>query len=431
MHNYLKILVLIGLFFPPVFAAQGKEYVVSQHATNAKDSNPGTASKPFKSIDKGLSVLKPGDKLLIVGSKDKEHAHAVYDRAAKHGINLNQKGAASKPISIIAHGFVTLRGNGSMHGINLDNAAHYYVRGFKFENFKKASEGFNPSSHIHIEDCEFTKTKETGMRLREWSDSTLRNVSVHHCAETGLFLKSCKNVLLDNVHSIANSDGQGSAGDGDGYTTHYCTGITFINCSASKNSEDGFDLTGDHVLINCKAMHNNTCNIKLWRRDGNKFKENMTYMLGCLLLGSGEANLKISNGAGLYMSHSIVDQAGEEGIAFRENHQTPVNNYIGHSIILNSKRFGIDRQNGNPLEIKQNVYYTNAQHLRGIDIEKAILQLNPQLKYDKDFNASMSPISHIRKLRIKKEATILKILEDNGFVYSDKSRVGFLAIDPK
>ena len=101
--------------------------------------------------------------------------------------------------------------------------------------FRKAVEGSTVKSNIIIENCEFTNTSETGLRLRNITHLTMRDCYVHHCFESGISLRGSSNCLFERVESSYNSDGQGESGDGDGFHSLDGDSINFIDCIHKKN----------------------------------------------------------------------------------------------------------------------------------------------------------------------------------------------------
>src|SRR5215831_8850923 len=69
MRNHTLLLVvamcLLGAFayHRPTYGSGGNSYYVDSNKGN--DSNKGAISSPFRTITKGVSILKPGDKLLL------------------------------------------------------------------------------------------------------------------------------------------------------------------------------------------------------------------------------------------------------------------------------------------------------------------------------------------------------------------------------
>ncbi|MHC4439822.1 MAG: DUF1565 domain-containing protein, partial [Planctomycetota bacterium] len=72
-------------------AAWGTTYFVDANNPNARDTNPGTESQPFKTIGKATPLLQAGDTLLIRAG--------VY----RESVTLSKSGTASNPITIMAY----------------------------------------------------------------------------------------------------------------------------------------------------------------------------------------------------------------------------------------------------------------------------------------------------------------------------------------
>ena len=54
----VAVLLALGVI---AAAAAGKDYFVDNKHTQASDQNPGSEDKPFKTIQAGVDVAKPGD----------------------------------------------------------------------------------------------------------------------------------------------------------------------------------------------------------------------------------------------------------------------------------------------------------------------------------------------------------------------------------
>jgi hypothetical protein len=88
----LFALALASLLFPSPAAAAGQTYYV---ATSGSDSNPGTLSEPFRTIDKGLVTLRAGDTLYIRGGTYTEQIGGV-------AFTMLSPGRADAPVLVSA-----------------------------------------------------------------------------------------------------------------------------------------------------------------------------------------------------------------------------------------------------------------------------------------------------------------------------------------
>ncbi len=339
-------------------------YYVDKNDPGADDSNVGTSeSEPWKTLDHAYETVRPGDFVYIKGSTDPTSATAIYDRSRRNGFNIVTPGEAGKLIvfrSYPGH-TVILQGNGGKFGILLDHASYHHFYGFIVRDFEKAAEGGGAKTDITIEKSEFTKTSESGLRLRDVTNIVLRDVYIHHCNESGVSVRNGKNVLFERVESSFNDDHKGVDGDGDGFHTYGGDNIVFINAIARSNSEDGFDLNANATLINVLSENHPAANLKLWRRSVDNWAPKKMTVINSIFRNSGETGIKISEGAELHLYNSIVDNAGEDAIGFRtpsNESQTPVTSEIINSIVTNSKE-GVILLPGNLLKVDNDIFFNN------------------------------------------------------------------------
>ena len=320
-------------------------YFVDKNHGSASDSNPGTETLPFLTIQKGVDTAQPGDSVIIKGAIDSSAA-STYN-VSGNGITTIRSGSSGNNIVITAYSghTVVIDGDGTGNGIALDHS-YLEFHGIAFTDFNKATEGSAVKTDILIENCEFSVTGETGLRLRNIDGLVMRDTYVHHCFEAGISLRGCNNSLLERVVSNYNDDGLGASGDGDGFHTLDGDSIDFIDCTAIGNSEDGFDIASNSTLKNCTSGDHGSSNIKLWRRSGDNYAPKTMKIVNALLYNAGEAGIKVSDGAALQLCNSVIYGSGDEGVAIRgvsiSEGPSVVNSILVNNIIVGSGLEGIE-----------------------------------------------------------------------------------------
>lgn len=124
-------MLLLTAFVVPCLstAAFAATYYV---ATTGFDSNPGTLSSPFKTIQKGIDVLQPGDTCYVRGG--------TYSG----GLVLKQSGTSTARITLKNYNGETVTVNsGSVQALRTGGRRHYYtIDGFRFiSNYVTYSNG--------------------------------------------------------------------------------------------------------------------------------------------------------------------------------------------------------------------------------------------------------------------------------------------------
>jgi Right handed beta helix region/Protein of unknown function (DUF1565) len=106
----------------PMSPSRGRTYYVSR---NGRDRNRGTRNHPWRTIQKALNTLKPGQKAFV--------RRGIYSA----NLLMSRHGRASAPITIAAypHERVVLRpgSGGDSYPITIDSGAYFRLHGFTIE----------------------------------------------------------------------------------------------------------------------------------------------------------------------------------------------------------------------------------------------------------------------------------------------------------
>lgn len=214
-----------------------KAYYVS---SGGSDTNTGTATSPFKSIDRGWSVVKPGDTIRIVGR-----------------IEL------SKPLYLSGKsGTSTIRF--VVEGINctITRAANYKYEVAAMINFT--------GNYVHFRNIELTgmvqkpgEHADPAFRATNSSNNIWESINYHTNGAAFSIKGNSNNNLIKNsdFHHIQDPYSSDPYDGGDGINIHDCTGSGNVvtGCRAYWNSDDGFDFwnnTGTVTIENCWSFYN-------------------------------------------------------------------------------------------------------------------------------------------------------------------------------
>jgi PKD repeat protein len=149
--------------------SQSVGYYVDANNPSSSDSNPGTASLPWKTITKANQVLVPGDIVYI-----KAGSYTSY-------IAPHNSGTASSRITYQAYGSDTVIVQNTSYGVLLDGKSYITVHGINFYNLDRFMYLMNGATHNIVAYCNFDQ-----MRNRvDWAGSRIIGQSshnwIHHC----------------------------------------------------------------------------------------------------------------------------------------------------------------------------------------------------------------------------------------------------------
>ena len=392
--------IAYSAFFTIIVSADGKMIYVDKNLTSDCLGNnysiagrdcSGTDGMAFDTIQEGVNNATAGDTVYIIGSTNSSSEDAIYN-VTGNGITTVRVGLPEQRITIRSYPghTVIIQGDGGDVGVYLDYANYTTFKGLIFQNFNQATESWAYKTDTVIENCEFTHTHQTGLRLRNVHNFIMRDSYVHQCFETGISVRDCDNVTFERVESSYNDDGQGADGDGDGFATSTCGTVNFYNCTARGNSEDGFDLTSNSTLVNCISSGHTACNVKLWRRVADNYAPKNYTIINSMFYGAEQAGIKVSAGAEMHLYNSVIYGNGEEGIAFRAFNISgwPLQVYstIKNSIIAKNgyEGIGIDQYLGNGyanstnnVSADYNIFYNNSAANNGLSSNTHNISANP------------------------------------------------------
>jgi len=241
--------LLIILLLLPCFSWATNYYV----STSGNDANPGTIGSPFRNWQKLRDVLTPGDTGFIRGGTYvPTTATTVFKHCDWDGI----VGTSGSPIVIQNYpgeipiydftGFVLTVDDS--FAVFMTNCAYLKVKGLRATGFAQISTGAGVSR---------------GWGLDDSPNCTIENCIVDNMGGTG-FQIGFNNTALQiiNCDSYRNADNFSGYGGADGFGANggiTGTDVTFTNCRAWWNSDDGFDAFNTDIVITftgCQAFWN-------------------------------------------------------------------------------------------------------------------------------------------------------------------------------
>ncbi len=175
-RQFLGILFPAGVVLLICSAALAENYYVS---LKGDDSNKGmTEDAAFRTIKKGVSVLKAGD-TLIIASGNYGDEHVTVPASGKPGAPVTIK--AEKP------GEVVLEGKRRGTAIFINSKSHIILEGLKIDNYAPGLVIKHHCSYITVRKCTFIRSRRAGVVLNDggiWDPK----ISHHHVFTENKFL---------------------------------------------------------------------------------------------------------------------------------------------------------------------------------------------------------------------------------------------------
>ncbi|GAA5129048.1 DUF4990 domain-containing protein [Luteolibacter yonseiensis] len=347
--------------------ARAEEYHV---ATDGRDTNAGTRTAPFATIQRAEKSAEPGDTVLIHGGtyrmETERTARYFHNRAEI--TNLMKSGVPGKPIRYFA-----APGEKPVFDFSEVKPPGYRVTAF-----------FIGGSWLHFKGIAVTGVQVTITGhtqsicfQNEGSNNIYELLEMHDGQAIGFWLGRGSDNLVLNCDAWRNHDHtseNGRGGNVDGFGFHApegSTGNVFRGCRAWFNSDDGFDLisTDEPVLIeNCWAFYNGFSPEFKVLGDGNGFK------LGGY--GSRPASGLPSPVPRHVIRRSLAVRNHASG--FYANHQPGGLDFINNTSFLNSTNFNLLNRNadnsadvpGYGHVLKNNLSYKGRRELTNFDADQ-------------------------------------------------------------
>jgi len=205
--------LLRGIFEPLEGRTLLSAYVV---ATTGSDSNAGTATAPWKTLQKAANVASAGD---VITVKSGNYA----------GFYLDRSGSASAPITFKAESGATITGRNATtgDGINLEGANYIVIDGFTVDN----SAG---------------TISRAGIRSVINNHTTLRNNHVYNATTWGIYISHSDYALIESNRSHDNNFGDPNYWNHHGiYVSDSSQYPTVRNNVVYNNGGNGIHFNGD------------------------------------------------------------------------------------------------------------------------------------------------------------------------------------------
>lgn len=243
-------------------------------ATDGNDSNTGSVSMPFLTIQKAQSEAEAGDTIYIRGGTYlmSESQIALKNSIWAYVTYLNKSGTSGKRINYWAY-----PDEKPIFDYKNVKPAGYRIHAFQVTG-----------SYIHIKGLEVTGVQVTITThtqsecfQNEGSNNIYEQLSMHDGQAIGFYLTKGSNNLVLNCDAYKNWDytsENGFGGNTDGFGCHPSKGSTgnvFRGCRAWFNSDDGYDCISASEAVtfeNCRAFYNGYTSEFVSKGNGSGFK---------------------------------------------------------------------------------------------------------------------------------------------------------------
>jgi hypothetical protein len=293
---FLILLVTGGLIQSCNNSSDG--YYFSQ---SGDDNNPGTKSKPFKSLQKlNNIILKPGDKIYMQGNEIfRGTLSLTINGTPERPVIISSYGDGMATIdggnkdAVIIHGNhfqlrnINVKGSGrrtgnTTNGITLVEATNGIVENIKTEGFQKSGIEVKSGNNIELKKINAVNNGFSGIHITGTNENRSKNILVKDCkaennpgdptvldnhSGNGILAGWSDSVMIDHCTATNNGWDMPRVGNGPvGIWAYECNYLTIQYCISyrnrtSKGAKDGggFDLDGgikNSVIQYCLSYEN-------------------------------------------------------------------------------------------------------------------------------------------------------------------------------
>ena len=269
-------------------------------STSGSDGGDGSLSKPYRSIVKALSVVRPGDTIQLRGGVYREYVPSTA---------FVRSGSSSAPITIESYpGEKAIFDGSSRHWsdsssitnpslFKVKGVAYYVIRNLTFRN--SAGRALNIDGNRH----------------------RIEGIISYGNHSDGVYVLGDNNVL-DGIVSYDNYSEQNGGNSADGIKISYGRGNVIRNCKVYDNSDDGIDIiyTEDTLIEHCVAFENgrgssgNGNGYKLGSNSGGDTGNTIRYSVA---YKNRQNNFTSNGGGGITFYNNTSWYAGRNGFVIK------------------------------------------------------------------------------------------------------------------
>lgn len=296
--------ILAGTFLLTISAHAGTYYV----ATNGNDGNPGTSTKPWRTIAYAAGRMGAGDTTYVRGG-------TYYEQH----IRFKRSGTSSAPIRLLS-------ASGESPVIEFSNRAST-----KMVLFQNLSGSRYPIGWITMEGFQI-RNAYTGFKIYNGHDITIRRNSIQNSATHGFFGNGTR-ILIDrnkiNHNGTSTSYNHGIYMNGTAIQVinnliydNLCHGIQVngtISYNSSTHAGPEYARSANWVITNNTIAYNRCPGIVLWSYTPGIRAENNIFYENAITSGASTAqgvNFISQTGTGIVIRNNLAYATGSGGTKF-------------------------------------------------------------------------------------------------------------------